>query len=126
MIDEFEEDHTVRHHDTDTRFNPKTPDIEWMTTLAKDKSGWIVVSGDGRILRHKVERQALREAGLTFFCMGTPWTHMPIHEYAWKFVRVWPEIVRNAGESIDHARIFEVSGGQGLKVRLRGATQDPD
>lgn len=96
MVDEFEEYHTTRHHDS--RFENDTPDVEWLAALAADDEPWIVISGDGRILRNKVERQALREAGLTFFCMGSSWSHMRIHEYAWKFIKVWPEIVRNAKE----------------------------
>jgi len=44
--------------------------------------------------------------------------HMRIYEYAWKFMKVWPEIVENAGGS--NPRIFEVSGGKALKVdRMR-------
>jgi hypothetical protein len=124
MIDELEDIHTVRHHDT--RFKTDTPDIVWLANLAADESPSVVISGDGRILRNKVERQALREARLTFFCMSRTWGHMKIAEYAWKFVKVWPEIVRNAQESSERPRIFEVSAGKGLKVRLRGGTQDPD
>ena len=83
MVDAYEVDHTARHHDRDDRFNERTPDAEWLSVLAEDDPPW-VISGDSRILRNRVERQALREANLTFFCMSRQWGRMPIAEYAWK------------------------------------------
>jgi hypothetical protein len=39
---------------------------------------------------------------------------MKIYEQAWKFIKVWPEIVENAkGPTL---RIYEISGGAGLKI----------
>src|SRR5947209_6199521 len=94
MIDIFDLDHAVRHHDDDGRFDEHTEDIAWIQALAADPTPWIVVSGDGRILKNRAERAALDEAGLTFFCMNKQWMSMGIHDYAWRFVKVWPEIVR--------------------------------
>ena len=31
MLDQFDDVHTIRHHDDDGRFTPTTPDIEWLT-----------------------------------------------------------------------------------------------
>ena len=36
MISAYEAEHTVRHHDDDSRFTPTTPDIDWISVLAKD------------------------------------------------------------------------------------------
>jgi hypothetical protein len=100
MVDAFEEDHAVRHHDHDPRFNKHTTDVEWMRALGGDgEPGWVILSGDGRILTKPAERQVLREVDLTFFCMANAWNHMPIHEYAWKFIKVWPDVVANARDS---------------------------
>jgi hypothetical protein len=123
MVDAFEASHTARAHDDDSRFNAQSPDTEWMATLAADDPPWVVISSDNRILRSKAERQALREANLTFFCMGRPWQRMKIHEYAWKFIRVWPEIVRHAVESVGSPAIFEVTE---KKVHRLSRTRDPD
>jgi hypothetical protein len=125
MVDVYETDHTARHHDRDERFNEKTPDTDWLSILAADDPPWIIVSGDGRILRNKTERQVLREANLTFFCMSRQWGRMKIAEYAWKFIKVWPEIVKSAKASISAPKIFEVSGGRGLKVSEIGRTIGP-
>jgi hypothetical protein len=114
MVSAYEAEHTVRHHDDDSRFNPRTADTEWIAALAADTPPWVVVSGDARILKNKVERAALESAGLKFFCMAKGWMNMQLHEYAWKFIKVWPEITEAA--SRHKARLFEVSGGKALKV----------
>ena len=110
----LETSHTVRHHDDDARFTNVTTDIEWINTLGADDLSWVVISGDARILRNKVERVALKEAGLTFFCLTKAWMSMGFNEQAWKFVKVWPAIVESALHS--KAKIFEVAGGKALKV----------
>ncbi len=114
MVAIYETSHTVRHHDEDSRFSPTTTDTDWITTLSQDTPPWVTISGDGRILRNKVERAVLLAAGLPFFCMGKGWMNMQLHEYAWKFIKVWPDIVETA---MHHkAKLFEVSGGKALKV----------
>jgi len=50
---------------------------------------------------------------------------MKIPEYAWKFIKVWPDIVRTAKASAGAPKIFEVSGGHGLKIREIGKTAGP-
>lgn len=115
MVDAYESVHTVRHHDEDARFCPTTPDEEWITTLAKDDPPWVALSGDGRILTNKVMRVRLQQVGLRFFYMASPWMSMRIHEYAWKFMRIWPQIVDTAIHG--RGQLFEVAGGRALKVR---------
>lgn len=115
MVDALEPEHTARAHDDDDRFTPTTPDIEWIEALGVDDPPWVVLSGDGRILRNKAELAVLREAKLTFFCMSKPWMHMKIYEKAWKFIKAWPEIVENAKGTTP--RIFEVSGGGKVERR---------
>jgi hypothetical protein len=108
-------EHTIRHHDEDIRFTKTTPDTEWIAVLGKDSPAWAVVSGDHRILRNKVEKNALAQAGLTFFYLSKPWQNTAFHDYAWKFLKVWPEIVDTAAQS--NSSIFEVNGGKALRVR---------
>jgi PIN like domain len=115
MVHAYESDHTVRHHDEDARFHPRTTDEEWITALGKDEPPWVVLSGDGRILTNKVMRARVQQAGLIFFYMASPWMKMKIHEYAWKFMRIWPVIVDAAQHS--KGPLFEVAGGRALTVR---------
>jgi hypothetical protein len=114
MVDALEREHTARSYYDDDRFDDKTPDINWIKVLAAEDPPWIIISGDGRILKNKAEMSALKEAKLTFFCLSRQWMHMKLYEQAWKFIKVWPDIVENAKGTTP--RIFEVSGGAGLKV----------
>lgn len=118
MVSILETEHKILYHDDDPRFSQKTTDIEWIAALAGDDEEWIVVSGDGRILKNKAEAAALDESGMTFFCLSKQWPQMDLRtEYVWKFFRVWPDIVKNA--DVTQHRIFEVSGGSSLKVEPR-------
>jgi PIN like domain len=110
MIDIYERDSSVIHHDDDGRFAPTTTDVEWIRALAADDPPWVVLSGDGRILKNRVELAALNEARLTFFCMSKAWSHMGLHEYTWKFVKLWPSVVELAKSP--SRKIFEVAGAK--------------
>lgn len=118
MVNEMDREHSVVSYYDDGRFEATTPDVEWIKALAADDPPWIVVSGDGRILKNKTELSALKEAKLTFFCLSSQWMHMNFYrEQAWKFIKAWPDIVENAKGTSQ--RIFEVSGGAGLKVERK-------
>ena len=97
-VDALDRDNSILHHDDDPRFNKKTTDIEWLTALSKDDPRWIVLSGDVTILRNKAEQLALKESKLTYFCLTKRWAHMPIWEYAWRFIRIWPRSRRGRAE----------------------------
>ena len=66
MVDILERNLARSYYDDD-RFTDMTPDVEWIKRLAADDPPWIIISGDGRILRNKTELSALKEAKLTFF-----------------------------------------------------------
>ncbi|HKI33466.1 MAG TPA: hypothetical protein VKA46_16545 [Gemmataceae bacterium] len=105
----------IRHHDEDGRFTTTTADEVWISTLAADGDPlWLVISGDGRILRNKAQRAVLDGAKLPFFYLAKGWINRPIHEQAWKFMKVWPEILARARQG--KGRIFEVTSGSSLKV----------
>src|SRR3954451_25325264 len=76
MVDIYEREHRVSHHDEDDRLSPKTTDIEWIKILGADDPAWIVLSGDGKILRNKTEMKAVSEAKSTFSAwpsLGPTW-----------------------------------------------------
>lgn len=105
----------IVHHDEDQRFTKTTPDTEWMKALGQDgPPPWVVISGDGRILKNKTERQVLAAANLQFFCLDKPWPNTSIYEYAWKFMKVWPRIVEMAQQG--KGSVFKVSAGAALKI----------
>lgn len=85
-----------------------TKDIEWLPKLAVRDPKPIVLTGDARILRNKVERAALAEAKLKFVCLSAGWMHLKWEDYAWKIIKAWPEI-RGAVERTLKPTVFEVS-----------------
>jgi PIN like domain len=114
MIDAFDPDHDARHLDDDRRFVETAGDTEWITTLSGDEPPWhAIVSLDARMLTRPDESAALRRSGLKFFVLER-WDRMKLHEQAWKFVKVWPDIVQHAAGH--RAKVFEVVSGRSLKV----------
>jgi hypothetical protein len=112
----------VRHHDDDPRFNENTKDPEWLKAIGDDNLNWIVISGDSKILKKPLERQALSAANLTFFVMeGKSWLHTKLPEYVWKFFKTWPDIKDNAKIAVPS--IFVVGGGKSLKISCLGKTR---
>jgi hypothetical protein len=92
MIGQFDRDHEMRasvHY-----FDPGAPDTEWMPIVASWGNDSVVVSGDGRILRNRVERKVLRDCRRSFVCLAPGWTKLPWSEYAWKIVKVSGPISR--------------------------------
>jgi hypothetical protein len=115
LIGVFDRKHEVRH--LLDRFPRATPDVEWIRTVASWAGNPVAVCADGRILRNEVEKKVLRECGLMFVYMASGWTNTEWPVYAWKIVKVWPDVVR----SVEQARfpiVLEVT--LGLKVRTYG------
>jgi hypothetical protein len=112
--------HTILH--LNDRFRHDTPDEEWLTTLGEEDPAWIIISGDGRIVKNKVQMAVLAEANLTYFLMVHPWMQWNIEESAWKFVRLWPTLVSSA--DVNAPTVFEVRCGQSTKIEKKGLTKD--
>lgn len=114
IVGAFADDHEVRHFSDDARFADNTDDVVWLAELGRDEASWAVVSMDARILKKPHERQALVEAHLTFFLLGSAWMSMPMHDKCWKLLKVWPDVVNTANET--RHRLFEIKAGQSLKI----------
>jgi hypothetical protein len=94
MLGHYDRAHTVIYHDD--RFEKTTPDTEWLPTVASWSPVPVIVSGDGRILRNPAELQVLRGLPLTFFLFAGSWFDLKWSEFAWKAIKVWPEVVASA------------------------------
>lgn len=81
-----------------TKFARNTPDADWITALAKEGE-WVIVSGDYRIARSKVEQKAWRESGLTAFFFGDRFSERAFWIQAEEIIRWWPKIVLKAQEA---------------------------
>ncbi|MBX3364039.1 MAG: hypothetical protein RBS39_06310 [Phycisphaerales bacterium] len=94
MLGHYDRTHTVIYHDD--RFERTTPDTEWLSAVATWDPVPVVLSGDGRILRNPAELQVLRGLPITFFLFASGWFDLRWPEFAWKAVKVWPEVVASA------------------------------
>ena len=101
-------------------FEAGTSDIEWIQNVASwnEHDSIIALCGDSRILKNEVEKQVLRDCGLMFVLLAPGWLHLPWNTYAWKIVRVWPEIVKNIKDA-RYPMLFEVPVNN-LKIRVLG------
>jgi len=86
-------EHTVTH--LKELFAANTPDEVWMGQLAS-QPGWVIVSGDLRIRRNPHEIRAWQAAGHTTFFLKKGWLDLQTWDQAWKFVKVFPEMVATA------------------------------
>lgn len=73
-----------------------TSDIEWIQKLGASGKDWKIISSDMDIIDTAHERAALLESGLTFFACDHIRGKIKAAEQAWKIVKLWDEIVRNA------------------------------
>ncbi|GDX99016.1 hypothetical protein LBMAG48_14200 [Phycisphaerae bacterium] len=94
MLGHYDRAHNVVYHDD--LFEKTTPDTEWLEAIAKRAPVPVVVSGDGRILRNQAELQVLRGLPITFFLFAGGWFDLKWEEFAWKAIKVWPEVVKAA------------------------------
>jgi hypothetical protein len=86
MLSYFEQAHEVRAHED--HFDKGASDSDWLQVVATGDETTIVISGDGRILKNKVEKRMLKECGLMFVCLAPGWTHTVWRDYGWKIIKV--------------------------------------
>lgn len=77
-------------HLTD-RFPANTEDRAWIGALTEE-GGWVVISGDLRIYRNRLEREAWRRSRLIVFFLAPQWGRVRNIEKAWRLLRWWPRI----------------------------------
>ena len=115
MLNNFDRDNEIRA--SLDYFDEGTKDEEWMRVVASWDSSSVAVCGDGRILRNKVEKKVLKECGLMFVYLASGWTNLVWVQFAWKIVKVWPDIVKNV-KQVRYPMVFEVTPR--LKIQSRG------
>ncbi|MCH8966382.1 MAG: hypothetical protein IID43_01770, partial [Planctomycetes bacterium] len=92
LLEAFDPDHQIRCYEN--YFNKGEPDTEWLRQIATWSEKPTVLNGDGRILTNPAELAALREANLMFVVFGKRWTDLNWPTFAWKIIKVWPQIVQ--------------------------------
>ena len=116
MLGHFDRVNEIRAHRD--YFEKGTRDVEWIKTVASWGNDTVIIGGDGRILKNRAEKAVLKECDITFVLLASGWLNLDWNNFAWKMIKVWPEIVR----SVSQARfpmLFEVSSSN-LKVQTIG------
>lgn len=90
-------------------------DLEWIRHLQSQRY-WIFITGDGRVLRSRPERDALRSAGLHGFVLAPAYQRTPIHQVAATLVWKWPEI-EAVTKLVSAPSMHEIPIGRSSKLR---------
>lgn len=116
----FDRDNEIHPHCD--HFSQGVPDDKWIPTVA----GWdpkpVCIIGDNRILRTPALRVVARESGMSFVVLGDSFTNLPWTDQAWKFIKMWPALVRAVSE-VRRPTIFDAKVSS-LKVQSRHALED--
>jgi len=91
-------------------------DLEWIEHLRAANEIWIFISGDGRVLKNRAERAALRSAGLHGFVLAPAYQKTPRNQVAATLVWMWPDIER-VTELLAPPAMHEIPIGRRSKLR---------
>ncbi|HEX4124504.1 MAG TPA: hypothetical protein VHY37_07235 [Tepidisphaeraceae bacterium] len=105
LVEAFDRKNEIRP--MQDHFPRGTPDIEWISAVSNWTPKPTVICGDGRVLKNKVERQVLKEAGLTFICLRAAGPTCLGRNSPGKIIYAWPAICVCA--TAIRPTVFEVS-----------------
>ena len=111
---EFTRDREIEIHHLGELFPANTPDLVWIPRLRDE--GYILVSGDIRITKNPVEREAWREAGFTAFFLDDGWSTRGFWPKVLELVRWWPTVMDTAKTC---------APGSGFRLKFKGSKPDP-
>ena len=106
MLDLFDQDNEI--HPLSDYHDKGTEDIVWMKSLSEWEESPVIVGGDGRILKNNAEKKIFKESNFTYFLLKSGWLHLPWEVFAYKMIKVWPDIVKNISRAT-YPMLFEVS-----------------
>jgi hypothetical protein len=119
MLDQYDRENQVIF--LGDRFRKDTPDEKWLEQVAQWAPVPVVVSGDSRILRNPAQAQVLSNLPLTIFFFAESWPRLPWREWAWKGVKIWPQILDNSSPRSPSIFRIPISAN---KVELYSETRD--
>lgn len=91
-------------------------DIEWIEFLRTSADRWMFITGDGRLMKNKAERAALKSAGLHGFVLAASYQRTPLHHVAAALIWKWPEMLQLT-ELLSPPTMHEVPMKIGTKPR---------
>jgi len=122
MLDAFDAEHEIVHHDNDARFQKDSKDICIIRTLATEDPKPVFLTSDLNMrTKYPHERKALAGSRLTIVFFRKTFHNVPFHNQAVKLLNAWPSIVEHTS-SCTEPTVFDVSP-QG-KVHRYAFTKD--
>jgi hypothetical protein len=98
------------------KFSPDVPDPEWLSSLAKER-GWVILSGDTRIISNPANKAAWHESGMTAFFFGAPWAETKRLKQAEELLRWIPRIIEVARKHpVGHGFIMDKRGREPRQI----------
>jgi hypothetical protein len=77
------------------KFLPDTQDPDWLRQLARER-GWVILTGDVRIVRREANLRAWLESGLPVFFLTEEWENLHRIEQAAALLGCWREFEARA------------------------------
>jgi hypothetical protein len=74
---------------------PDTTDPDWLRELARE-GGWVILTGDVRIVRREANLRAWLESGLPVFFLTEEWENLHRLDQAAALLRCWRDFEREA------------------------------
>jgi hypothetical protein len=107
-LDVLSDEHEVVH--LSDKFPRDVTDVVWIEALGQE-GDWVVMTGDLRILRSAVEREAWKASGLRVFFLKKAFSSLSGMDTAIAVMRRWEEITAAAAS---------MQPGDGCRVPIRG------
>ncbi|MDF2371976.1 MAG: DUF5615 family PIN-like protein [Rhizobiaceae bacterium] len=100
----FVKEHEIVH--IRTRFGPGVKDLEWIKTLSEE-GRWVIISGDRRITRNRVEYNAFRASKLVGFFLSRGLYKSPAIKQMERILALWATIEQQSN-LVDGGAMFEL------------------
>jgi hypothetical protein len=94
------------------KFPRDVKDPDWLRALGEE-GGWVVISGDTRIVRNAELKREWSKACLTTFFLSAGWGNASYWSQIGLLVRWWPSI-------LEKARLVELGSGFEVPFRMSG------
>lgn len=100
--------------------DPAMPDTVWLRQLG-DEGGWVVISGDRRIMRNPQEHEAWLRARLITFFLEPGWHRgMSQFVFAGRLIMYWPDLIAVANRFAPPAAFLVQVRGRLKELPRRG------
>jgi len=99
------------------RFGQGATDITWIRALS-DEGGWVVISGDRRITKNRLERDVFRASNLIGFFLSKGLYKARVVKQMERLLALW-ETMEQQAKLVEGGAMFELPMKSGRLVQLK-------